>query len=221
MVPCAIWTLHDWHLGSTPLMNCGYFASAISTPCRSDRTTCISVASLIATQPAVGPRSVAYRKALPLPETLALLTPITIARTYCGICRFSVSRGALPVRRARRQLGYAPVNFDRRTWRAVPCVPGGVEPIRKEHHHHRPNASRSSRVLEGSPAAVAARADRYHASGEVGLSSLTTSRTTVARYRGRAVRAGPRTTDPSAMSNLLPWHGQLIVPSATSRTEQP
>ncbi len=220
MVPCAIWTLHDWHLGSTPLMNCGYFASAISTPCRSDRTTCISVASLIATQPAVGPRSVAYRKALPLPETLALLTPITIARTYCGICRFSVSRGALPVRRARRQLGYAPVNFDRRTWRAVPCVPGGVEPITKA-HHHRLNASRSTRYGKDRLRPSPPRADGYHASGEVCLSSLTTSRTTVARYCGRAVRAGPRTTDPSAMSNLLPWHAQLIVPSATSRTEQP
>ena len=33
--------------------------------------------------------------------------------------------------------------------------------------------------------------------------------------------AGPPWTEPSSMENLLPWHGQLIVPSATDETGQP
>src|SRR5258706_10764396 len=33
--------------------------------------------------------------------------------------------------------------------------------------------------------------------------------------------AGPRATVPSAILNLLPWHGQLIVPPSTSPTWQP
>ena len=33
--------------------------------------------------------------------------------------------------------------------------------------------------------------------------------------------AGPRTTEPSAMLNLLPWQGQLIVPFETLLTKQP
>ena len=33
--------------------------------------------------------------------------------------------------------------------------------------------------------------------------------------------AGPATTDPSAIENLLPWQVQLIVPSATAETRQP
>src|SRR6185436_2051904 len=33
--------------------------------------------------------------------------------------------------------------------------------------------------------------------------------------------AGPVTTEPLAMLNLLPWHGQLTVPPDTSETVQP
>ena len=33
--------------------------------------------------------------------------------------------------------------------------------------------------------------------------------------------AGPPATDPSAMWNLLPWHGQLMVPPETLLTVQP
>ena len=33
--------------------------------------------------------------------------------------------------------------------------------------------------------------------------------------------AGPWTTEPSVMLNLLPWHGQLIVPFETLLTKQP
>src|SRR5215470_10615403 len=33
--------------------------------------------------------------------------------------------------------------------------------------------------------------------------------------------AGPLTTEPLAMLNLLPWHGQLIVPPDTVSTMQP
>jgi hypothetical protein len=64
---------------------------AISAPGRSQRMIRTSVASSMATQPAVGPPSVLCRKnAPPLPGTRALLTPITTACAYCGIWRFSV-----------------------------------------------------------------------------------------------------------------------------------
>src|SRR6266702_8759721 len=33
--------------------------------------------------------------------------------------------------------------------------------------------------------------------------------------------AGPLTTEPSEMLNLLPWHGQLMVPPVTVPTMQP
>ena len=33
--------------------------------------------------------------------------------------------------------------------------------------------------------------------------------------------AGPLTTEPLAMLNLLPWHGQLMVPADTVATRQP
>ena len=33
--------------------------------------------------------------------------------------------------------------------------------------------------------------------------------------------AGPFTTEPSLTLNLLPWHGQSMVPSATVETMQP
>ena len=33
--------------------------------------------------------------------------------------------------------------------------------------------------------------------------------------------AGPFATEPSAILNLLPWHGQAISPSATVLTVQP
>src|ERR1700678_4336185 len=33
--------------------------------------------------------------------------------------------------------------------------------------------------------------------------------------------AGPLTTEPSLMLNLLPWHGQLMVPPETVLTMQP
>ena len=33
--------------------------------------------------------------------------------------------------------------------------------------------------------------------------------------------AGPWTTEPSLMLNLLPWHGQLMVPFETLLTMQP
>jgi len=33
--------------------------------------------------------------------------------------------------------------------------------------------------------------------------------------------AGPVTTEPLVMLNLLPWHGQLIVPPDTLSTRQP
>lgn len=33
--------------------------------------------------------------------------------------------------------------------------------------------------------------------------------------------AGPRTTEPFSMLNLLPWHGQLMVPFETLATMQP
>src|SRR5687767_3422957 len=36
-----------------------------------------------------------------------------------------------------------------------------------------------------------------------------------------ALPAGPAATEPSATLNLLPWHGQLIVPPETSPTTQP
>ena len=50
------------------------------------------MASSIATQPSVGPPSVVWKKnAAPPPGTLFLLTPITTACLYCGICRFSLS----------------------------------------------------------------------------------------------------------------------------------
>src|SRR6185503_3909758 len=44
---------------------------------------------------------------------------------------------------------------------------------------------------------------------------------TVILRAGSAFGAGPFATDPSATLNLLPWHGQLIVPLATSPTWQP
>src|SRR5271166_3830525 len=54
--------------------------------------TCTSVASSIATHPSVGPPSVVWKKnAAPPPGVLALLTPITTACLYCGICRFSLA----------------------------------------------------------------------------------------------------------------------------------
>ena len=33
--------------------------------------------------------------------------------------------------------------------------------------------------------------------------------------------AGPLTTEPLVMLNLLPWHGQLMVPPVTLPTMQP
>src|SRR6188768_3527622 len=36
-----------------------------------------------------------------------------------------------------------------------------------------------------------------------------------------ALLAGPFATEPSATLNLLPWHGQLMVPPDTSPTTQP
>src|SRR5689334_12025515 len=38
---------------------------------------------------------------------------------------------------------------------------------------------------------------------------------------GSVFGAGPATTEPSAMANSLPWHGQLIVPFSTDDTVQP
>jgi hypothetical protein len=60
-----------------------YLAIAINAPGCSHRIICTKVASSIATQPAVGPPSVACRKnAPPLPGTRALFTPMTTACTY-------------------------------------------------------------------------------------------------------------------------------------------
>src|SRR5271156_540844 len=53
---------------------------------------CTSEASSIATQPAVGPPSVVWKKnAAPLPGAWLGLTPITTACLYCGISRFSLA----------------------------------------------------------------------------------------------------------------------------------
>src|SRR5215475_12054487 len=38
---------------------------------------------------------------------------------------------------------------------------------------------------------------------------------------GSGLGAGPWTTEPSLTLNLLPWHGQLIVPPETLLTMQP
>src|SRR4051812_26307633 len=38
---------------------------------------------------------------------------------------------------------------------------------------------------------------------------------------GSGFLAGPSATEPSAILNLLPWHGQLTVPSAILSTEHP
>jgi len=38
---------------------------------------------------------------------------------------------------------------------------------------------------------------------------------------GSGLVAGPWTTEPSVMLNLLPWQGQLIVPCETLLTKQP
>jgi len=35
------------------------------------------------------------------------------------------------------------------------------------------------------------------------------------------VVAGPWTTEPSSIENLLPWHEQSMVPSETLETRQP
>src|SRR3954451_22183190 len=44
---------------------------------------------------------------------------------------------------------------------------------------------------------------------------------TVTDCSGSGRGAGPALTDPSATANLLPWHGQLMVPPTTSDTVQP
>src|SRR5215210_2034330 len=44
---------------------------------------------------------------------------------------------------------------------------------------------------------------------------------TVTAVSGSGFLAGPAVGAPSATANLLPWHGQLIVPSFTSFTEHP
>ncbi len=49
----------------------------------------------------------------------------------------------------------------------------------------------------------------------------TESPSTVIRAAGSGWVAGPLATLPSLMLNLLPWQGQLIVPSATWLTAQP
>jgi hypothetical protein len=37
----------------------------------------------------------------------------------------------------------------------------------------------------------------------------------------KPVVTGPLTTEPSVILNLLPWHGQLMVPPETVPTMQP
>ena len=44
---------------------------------------------------------------------------------------------------------------------------------------------------------------------------------TVARKPSSAKVAGPASTSPFSIENLLPWHSQLIVPSETLDTTQP
>ena len=44
---------------------------------------------------------------------------------------------------------------------------------------------------------------------------------TVIRLSSRGLSAGGFTTEPSAILNLLPWHGQLIVPPDTVSTLHP
>src|SRR3954469_24132224 len=44
---------------------------------------------------------------------------------------------------------------------------------------------------------------------------------TLMAIAARGFLAGPFATEPSATLNLLPWHGQLIVPPDTSPTTQP
>src|SRR5215208_6392906 len=44
--------------------------------------------------------------------------------------------------------------------------------------------------------------------------------TTTTGFASRGLVAGPLATEPSRL-NLLPWHGQLIVPSAISLTAHP
>lgn len=57
--------------------------------------------------------------------------------------------------------------------------------------------------------------------GSDGQARLSPSPVTVTGRASRGRGAGPAVTEPSVMANLLPWHGQLIVPSDTVVTAQP
>lgn len=54
-----------------------------------------------------------------------------------------------------------------------------------------------------------------------GQASLISSPETVIWAGGRGFVAGPAATLASAILNLLPWHGQSMVPSLTASTVQP